>query len=40
MEPVKDQPLPEGSWKGSASNYKVQGNVLYAQLRRMNGSWN
>ena len=31
-------PLPEGSWKNSARNYYVQGNVLHAELEKKHGS--
>lgn len=32
--------MPKGSWKNSARNYYVDGNKLFAELKRMDGSWN
>ena len=34
-------PLPKGGWIHSSRNYYVRnGNILHAECRRMNGSWN
>jgi mannosyltransferase OCH1-like enzyme len=34
-------PLPKGGWIHSSRNYYVtKGNILHAECRRMNGSWN